>query len=157
MNNVQFLILIAITVISAFWGGFVGNAWFLRRRASLQPATADENRVVAAREFKIIGKDGRAFARLYLAENGKQPLLTFSDEYGQTKITLGLWLSGSPILGFNGTNGKVRASLSLSPSGEPYLAFLNENKEVKAQFALLPDLPNIIIRDDNGYEIWHAP
>lgn len=148
MNRKQYLLLVALTVVSGLIGGAVSNRVFMARSAVAQSNNVlevemlrivDENGMpkisfmIEDGEPKMvfIGKECRAGAHLSI-QNGNVSL-ALKDDNGRFAIL------GVAELGFMDQNGKVRLALGLAEESTALL-FMNRSGKIIAHFGQLPQL-----------------
>jgi hypothetical protein len=121
MKRGQYLLLVALTVISGFIGGVVSNQLFNR------PAVAQESenrKVIEAQEFRVVDENGKIRTWLTVKE-GAPSIVTF-DENGRSRIGLTV-INGNPSISIRDENGKNRIWLVGKANGNPNIFIYDLN------------------------------
>jgi len=153
MNRTQYVLLVALVVLSSLLGGALSGELFapLRAVAAEMGVKSDETlvqkTVIRTRKLELVDKEGKARAAFGMAK-GENPVMVLYDKSGGisflvemdsegraslylqgkrgSHLALKVWPTGSPGLLLRDQRGKVRSVLRLSEKGGPALVFDDE-------------------------------
>jgi hypothetical protein len=153
MNKKQCGLLLMISLLAGLVGGIFTNQFLVGTPVLAEKKVGPQN-VVVAEEFRLVDKEGkilstwgmyaggpgivlfnkngqfRAVFSLTSPEEG--PILTFADNKGNHRATVGLGAERQPYVTLRDQAGKERISLSLDDDGDPYLALYDQAENERA-------------------------
>ena len=191
MNRRQFSLLLALSLLAGLVGGILASQFFLGTPV-LAEKKAGPARVIIAEEFRLVNNEGkilstwgmyaggpgivlfnkngqfRAVFSLTSPEEG--PVLTFADNKGNHRATVGLGAERQPYVTLRDQAGKERISLSLDDDGDPYLALYDQAENERAilgtvDFTKLKrtgtiekrSVSSLVLLGKDGQITWKAP
>jgi hypothetical protein len=153
MNKKQFSLLLMLSLFAGLVGGMLTSQFFLGTPVLAEKKVGAQN-VVIAEEFRLVdkedkilstwgmyaggpgivlfGKNGQFRAVFSLTSPDEGPILTFADNNGNHRATVGLGAERQPYVTLRDQAGKERISLSLDDDGDPYLALYDQAENERA-------------------------
>ena len=153
MNKKQFGLLLVLSLLSGLVGGMLTSQFFLGTPVLAEKKIGAQN-VVIAEEFRLVdkedkilstwgmyaggpgivlfGKNGQFRAVFSLTSPDDGPVLTFADNKGNHRATVGLGAERQPYVTLRDQAGKERISLSLDDDGDPFLALYDQAENERA-------------------------
>lgn len=153
MNKKQFGLLLVLSLLSSLVGGMLTSQFFLGTPVLAEKKVGAQN-VVIAEEFRLVdkedkilstwgmyaggpgivlfGKNGQFRAVFSLTSPDEGPILTFADNKGNHRATVGLGAERQPYVTLRDQTGNERVSLSLDDDGDPYLALYDQAENERA-------------------------
>jgi hypothetical protein len=153
MNKKQFSLLLMLSLLSGLVGGMLTSQFFLGTPVLAEKKVGAQN-VVIAEEFRLVdkedkilstwgmyaggpgivlfGKNGQFRAVFSLTSPDEGPVLTFADNKGNHRATVGLGAERQPYVTLRDQAGRERISLSLDEDGDPYLALYDQAENERA-------------------------
>ncbi len=153
MNKKQFSLLLMLSLFAGLVGGMLTSQFFLGTPVLAEKKVGAQN-VVVAEEFRLVdkedkilstwgmyaggpgivlfGKNGQFRAVFSLTSPDEGPILTFADNNGNHRATVGLGAERQPYVTLRDQAGKERISLSLDDDGDPYLALYDQAENERA-------------------------
>ena len=153
MNKKQFSLLLMLSLFAGLVGGMLTSQFFLGTPVLAEKKVGAQN-VVIAEEFRLVdkedkilstwgmyaggpgivlfGKNGQFRAVFSLTSPDEGPILTFADNKGNHRATVGLGAERQPYVTLRDQTGKERISLSLDDDGDPYLALYDQAENERA-------------------------
>ena len=153
MNKKQFSLLLMLSLFAGLVGGMLTSQFFLGTPVLAEKKVGAQN-VVVAEEFRLVdkedkilstwgmyaggpgivlfGKNGQFRAVFSLTSPDEGPILTFADNKGNHRATVGLGAERQPYVTLRDQAGKERISLSLDDDGDPYLALYDQAENERA-------------------------
>jgi hypothetical protein len=153
MNKKQFSLLLMLSLFAGLVGGMLTSQFFLGTPVLAEKKVGAQN-VVIAEEFRLVdkedkilstwgmyaggpgivlfGKNGQFRAVFSLTSPDEGPILTFADNKGNHRATVGLGAERQPYVTLRDQAGKERISLSLDDDGDPYLALYDQAENERA-------------------------
>jgi hypothetical protein len=153
MNKKQFSLLLMLSLFAGLVGGMLTSQFFLGTLVLAEKKVGAQN-VVVAEEFRLVdkedkilstwgmyaggpgivlfGKNGQFRAVFSLTSPDEGPVLTFADNKGNHRATVGLGAERQPYVTLRDQAGKERISLSLDEDGDPYLALYDQAENERA-------------------------
>ena len=153
MNKKQFSLLLMLSLFAGLVGGMLTSQFFLGTPVLAEKKVGAQN-VVIAEEFRLVdkedkilstwgmyaggpgivlfGKNGQFRAVFSLTSPDEGPILTFADNKGKHRATVGLGAERQPYVTLRDQAGKERISLSLDDDGDPYLALYDQAENERA-------------------------
>ena len=153
MNKKQFSLLLMLSLLAGLVGGMLTSQFFLGTPVLAEKKVGAQN-VVVAEEFRLVdkedkilstwgmyaggpgivlfGKNGQFRAVFSLTSPDEGPILTFADNKGNHRATVGLGAERQPYVTLRDQAGKERISLSLDDDGDPYLALYDQAENERA-------------------------
>ena len=129
MKSMQYVLMLFLSIISAFLGGVVG-VWFLMPQSVL--AQDEPQKVIEAERFQVVDSGGKVQSYFGLRSDdksgiismsGPSPLLTLSGQES-TRLHLGV-IEGQSLLIYTDENGKGRVQIGTTANGDPLLKLMN--------------------------------
>lgn len=163
MRRRQYLLLVALAVVSGLVGGALSSRVFLAKPAAAQdsPPPIDDmlkeavkelilyTKVISAEGFRLV-KDGKEFGRFAVSSNGV-PELVLLDKNGSERVILkiGAGLSAGLDLGGKPSSGH-RTGLYVSSDGSPGLYLCGKDSFIpRIKIGMLSDsMPAITLYDE---------
>ncbi len=153
MNKKQFSLLLMLSLFAGLVGGMLTGQFFLGTPVLAEKKFGAQN-VIIAEEFRLVdkedkilstwgmyaggpgivlfGKNGQFRAVFSLTSPDEGPILTFADNKGNHRATVGLGAERQPYVTLRDQAGKERISLSLDDDGDPYLALYDQAENERA-------------------------
>ena len=153
MNKKQFSLLLVLSLLAGLVGGMLTSQFFLGTPVLAEKKVGAQN-VVIAEEFRLVdkedkilstwgmyaggpgivlfGKNGQFRAVFSLTSPDEGPVLTFADNKGNHRATVGLGEARQPYVTLRDQTGNERVSLSLDDDGDPYLALYDQAENERA-------------------------
>ena len=153
MNKKQFSLLLMLSLLAGLVGGMLTSQFFLGTPVLAEKKVGAQN-VVIAEEFRLVdkedkilstwgmyaggpgivlfGKNGQFRAVFSLTSPDEGPILTFADNKGNHRATVGLGAERQPYVTLRDQTGNERISLSLDDDGDPYLALYDQAENERA-------------------------
>jgi hypothetical protein len=153
MNKKQFSLLLMLSLFAGLVGGMLTSQFFLGTPVLAEKKVGAQN-VVIAEEFRLVdkedkilstwgmyaggpgivlfGKNGQFRAVFSLTSPDEGPILTFADNKGNHRATVGLGAERQPYVTLRDQTGNERISLSLDDDGDPYLALYDQAENERA-------------------------
>lgn len=153
MNKKQFSLLLMLSLFAGLVGGMLTSQFFLGTPVLAEKKVGAQN-VVIAEEFRLVdkedkilstwgmyaggpgivlfGKNGQFRAVFSLTSPDEGPILTFADNKGNHRATVGLGAERQPYVTLRDQTGNERVSLSLDDDGDPYLALYDQAENERA-------------------------
>lgn len=153
MNKKQFSLLLMLSLFAGLVGGMLTSQFFLGTPVLAEKKVGAQN-VVVAEEFRLVdkedkilstwgmyaggpgivlfGKNGQFRAVFSLTSPDEGPILTFADNNGNHRATVGLGAERQPYVTLRDQTGNERISLSLDDDGDPYLALYDQAENERA-------------------------
>ena len=153
MNKKQFSLLLMLSLFAGLVGGMLTSQFFLGTPVLAEKKVGAQN-VVIAEEFRLVdkedkilstwgmyaggpgivlfGKNGQFRAVFSLTSPDEGPILTFADNKGNHRATVGLGAERQPYVTLRDQAGKERISLSLDDDGDPYLPLYDQAENERA-------------------------
>jgi hypothetical protein len=153
MNKKQFSLLLMLSLLAGLVGGMLTSQFFLGTPVLAEKKVGAQN-VVIAEEFRLVdkedkilstwgmyaggpgivlfGKNGQFRAVFSLTAPDEGPILTFADNKGNHRATVGLGAERQPYVTLRDQTGNERISLSLDDDGDPYLALYDQAENERA-------------------------
>lgn len=153
MNKKQFSLLLMLSLLAGLVGGMLTSQFFLGTPVLAEKKVGAQN-VVVAEEFRLVdkedkilstwgmyaggpgivlfGKNGQFRAVFSLTSPDEGPILTFADNKGNHRATVGLGAERQPYVTLRDQTGNERISLSLDDDGDPYLALYDQAENERA-------------------------
>jgi hypothetical protein len=153
MNKKQFSLLLMLSLFAGLVGGMLTSQFFLGTLVLAEKKVGAQN-VVVAEEFRLVDKEdkilstwgmyaggpgivlfdknGQFRAVFSLTSPDEGPILTFADNKGNHRATVGLGAERQPYVTLRDQAGKERISLSLDDEGDPYLALYDQAENERA-------------------------
>ena len=153
MNKKQFSLLLVLSLFAGLVGGMLTSQFFLGTPVLAEKKVGAQN-VVVAEEFRLVdkedkilstwgmyaggpgivlfGKNGQFRAVFSLTSPDEGPILTFADNKGNHRATVGLGAERQPYVTLRDQTGNERISLSLDDDGDPYLALYDQAENERA-------------------------
>ena len=153
MNKKQFSLLLMLSLLAGLVGGMLTSQFFLGTPVLAEKKVGAQN-VVIAEEFRLVdkedkilstwgmyaggpgivlfGKNGQFRAVFSLTSPDEGPILTFADNNGNHRATVGLGAERQPYVTLRDQTGNERISLSLDDDGDPYLALYDQAENERA-------------------------
>ena len=153
MNKKQFSLLLMLSLFAGLVGGMLTSQFFLGTPVLAEKKVGAQN-VVIAEEFRLVdkedkilstwgmyaggpgivlfGKNGQFRAVFSLTSPDEVPILTFADNKGNHRATVGLGAERQPYVTLRDQTGNERISLSLDDDGDPYLALYDQAENERA-------------------------
>ena len=153
MNKKQFSLLLMLSLFAGLAGGMLTSQFFLGTPVLAEKKVGAQN-VVIAEEFRLVdkedkilstwgmyaggpgivlfGKNGQFRAVFSLTAPDEGPILTFADNKGNHRATVGLGAERQPYVTLRDQTGNERISLSLDDDGDPYLALYDQAENARA-------------------------
>ena len=153
MNKKQFSLLLMLSLFAGLVGGMLTSQFFLGTPVLAEKKVGAQN-VVIAEEFRLVdkedkilstwgmyaggpgivlfGKNGQFRAVFSLTSPDEGPVLTFADNKGNHRATVGLGAERQPYVTLRDQTGNERISLSLDDDGDPYLALYDQAENERA-------------------------
>ncbi len=153
MNKKQFSLLLMLSLLAGLVGGMLTSQFFLGTPVLAEKKVGAQN-IVVAEEFRLVdkedkilstwgmyaggpgivlfGKNGQFRAVFSLTSPDEGPILTFADNKGNHRATVGLGAGRQPYVTLRDQTGNERISLSLDDDGDPYLALYDQAENERA-------------------------
>ncbi|MDH3802120.1 MAG: hypothetical protein OEU80_08550 [Deltaproteobacteria bacterium] len=153
MNKKQFSLLLMLSLLAGLVGGMLTSQFFLGTPVLAEKKVGAQN-VIVAEEFRLVdkednilstwgmyaggpgivlfGKNGQFRAVFSLTSPDEGPILTFADNKGNHRATVGLGAERQPYVTLRDQTGNERISLSLDDDGDPYLALYDQAENERA-------------------------
>jgi hypothetical protein len=153
MNKKQFSLLLMLSLLAGLVGGMLTSQFFLGTPVLAEKKVGAQN-VIVAEEFRLVdkednilstwgmyaggpgivlfGKNGQFRAVFSLTSPDEGPILTFADNKGNHRATVGLGAGRQPYVTLRDQTGNERISLSLDDDGDPYLALYDQAENERA-------------------------
>ena len=153
MNKKQFSLLLMLSLLAGLLGGMLTSQFFLGTPVLAEKKVGAQN-VIVAEEFRLVdkednilstwgmyaggpgivlfGKNGQFRAVFSLTSPDEGPILTFADNKGNHRATVGLGAGRQPYVTLRDQTGNERISLSLDDDGDPYLALYDQAENERA-------------------------
>ena len=153
MNKKQFSLLLMLSLFAGLVGGMLTSQFFLGTPVLAEKKVGAQN-IVIAEEFRLVdkedkilstwgmyaggpgmvlfGKNGQFRAVFSLTSPDEGPILTFADNKGNHRATVGLGAERQPYVTLRDQTGNERVSLSLDDDGDPYLALYDQAENERA-------------------------
>ena len=153
MNKKQFSLLLMLSLFAGLVGGMLTSQFFLGTPVLAEKKVGAQN-VIVAEEFRLVdkedkilstwgmyaggpgivlfGKNGQFRAVFSLTSPDEDPILTFADNNGNHRATVGLGAERQPYVTLRDQTGNERISLSLDDDGDPYLALYDQAENERA-------------------------
>ena len=153
MNKKQFSLLLMLSLLAGLLGGMLTSQFFLGTPVLAEKKVGAQN-VIVAEEFRLVdkednilstwgmyaggpgivlfGKNGQFRAVFSLTSPDEGPILTFADNKGNHRATVGLGAERQPYVTLRDQTGNERISLSLDDDGDPYLALYDQAENERA-------------------------
>jgi hypothetical protein len=153
MNKKQFSLLLMLSLLAGLLGGMLTSQFFLGTPVLAEKKVGAQN-VIVAEEFRLadkegkilstwgmyaggpgivlFGKNGQFRAVFSLTSTDEGPILTFADNKGNHRATVGLGAERQPYVTLRDQTGNERISLSLDDDGDPYLALYDQAENERA-------------------------
>ena len=153
MNKKQFSLLLTLSLLAGLVGGMLTSQFFLGTPVLAEKKVGAQN-VIVAEEFRLVdkednilstwgmyaggpgivlfGKNGQFRAVFSLTSPDEGPILTFADNKGNHRATVGLGAERQPYVTLRDQTGNERISLSLDDDGDPYLALYDQAENERA-------------------------
>jgi len=153
MNKKQFSLLLMLSLLAGLLGGMLTSQFFLGTPVLAEKKVGPQN-VIVAEEFRLedkegkvlstwgmyaggpgivlFGKNGQFRAVFSLTSPDEGPILTFADNKGNHRATVGLGAERQPYVTLRDQIGNERISLSLDDDGDPYLALYDQAENERA-------------------------
>ena len=153
MNKKQFSLLLMLSLFAGLVGGMLTSQFFLGTPVLAEKKVGAQN-VIVAEEFLLVdkednilstwgmyaggpgivlfGKNGQFRAVFSLTSPDEGPILTFADNKGNHRATVGLGAERQPYVTLRDQTGNERISLSLDDDGDPYLALYDQAENERA-------------------------
>jgi len=153
MNRRQFSLLLVLSLLAGLVGGILTSQFFLGTPVLAEKKVGAQN-VIVAEEFRLVdkednilstwgmyaggpgivlfGKNGQFRAVFSLTSPDEGPILTFADNKGNHRATVGLGAGRQPYVTLRDQTGNERISLSLDDDGDPYLALYDQAENERA-------------------------
>ncbi len=153
MNKKQFSLLLMLSLLAGLVGGMLTSQFFLGTPVLAEKKVGAQN-IVVAEEFRLVdkednilstwgmyaggpgivlfGKNGQFRAVFSLTSPDEGPILTFADNKGNHRATVGLGAERQPYVTLRDQTGNERISLSLDDDGDPYLALYDQAENERA-------------------------
>ncbi len=153
MNKKQFGLLLMLSLLAGLVGGMLTSQFFLGTPVLAEKKVGAQN-IVIAEEFRLadkegkilstwgmyaggpgivlFGKNGQFRAVFSLTSPAEGPVLTFADNKGNHRATVGLGAERQPYVTLRDQTGNERISLSLDDDGDPYLALYDQAENARA-------------------------
>jgi hypothetical protein len=129
MTRKESMCMLTVALGAGLVGGML-SGWMLRGEPVVAQATPPPAKVLAAEEFRIVGKDGKVRAALGVQGDGATSL-TFYDGKGAARAEMGINAAGVSELALYDQAGKQRkpdgfAYLFVLPDGGPRLSLVGD-------------------------------
>ena len=153
MNKKQFSLLLMLSLLAGLLGGMLTSQFFLGTPVLAEKKVGAQN-IIVAEEFRLVdkedkilstwgmyaggpgivlfGKNGQFRAVFSLTSPDEGPILTFADNKGNHRATVGLGAERQPYVTLRDQTGNERISLSLDDDGDPYLALYDQAENERA-------------------------
>jgi hypothetical protein len=153
MNKKQFSLLLMLSLLAGLVGGMLTSQFFLGTPVLAEKKVGAQN-VIVAEEFRLVdkednilstwgmyaggpgivlfGKNGQFRAVFSLTSPDEGQILTFADNKGNHRATVGLGAGRQPYVTLRDQTGNERISLSLDDDGDPYLALYDQAENERA-------------------------
>jgi hypothetical protein len=153
MNKKQFGLLLMLSLLAGLVGGMLTSQFFLGTPVLAEKKVGPQN-IVVAEEFRLADKEGKILSTwgmyaggpgiVLFGKNGQfravfsltspdeGPILTFADNKGNHRATVGLGAERQPYVTLRDQTGNERISLSLDNDGDPYLALYDQAENERA-------------------------
>jgi hypothetical protein len=153
MNKKQFSLLLMLSLLAGLLGGMLTSQFFLGTPVLAEKKVGAQN-VIVAEEFRLADKEGKILSTwgmyaggpgiVLFGKNGQfravfsltspdeGPILTFADNKGNHRATVGLGAERQPYVTLRDQTGNERISLSLDDDGDPYLALYDQAENERA-------------------------
>ena len=153
MNKKQFSLLLMLSLLAGLVGGMLTSQFFLGTPVLAEKKVGAQN-VIVAEEYRLVdkednilstwgmyaggpgivlfGKNGQFRAVFSLTSPDEGPILTFADNKGNHRATVGLGAGRQPYVTLRDQTGNERISLSLDDDGDPYLALYDQAENERA-------------------------
>ena len=153
MNKKQFSLLLMLSLLAGLLGGMLTSQFFLGTPVLAEKKVGAQN-IIVAEEFRLVdkednilstwgmyaggpgivlfGKNGQFRAVFSLTSPDEGPILTFADNKGNHRATVGLGAGRQPYVTLRDQTGNERISLSLDDDGDPYLALYDQAENERA-------------------------
>jgi len=153
MNKKQCGLLLVLSLLAGLTGGIFANQFFLGTPVLAENKVGSQN-VVIAEEFRLVDKEGKILSTWGMYAGGpgivlfnksgqfravfsltspdEGPVLTFADNKGNHRATVGLGAGRQPYVTLRDQTGNERISLSLDDDGDPYLALYDQEENERA-------------------------
>jgi hypothetical protein len=128
MNKKQFGLVLVLSLLSGLVGGILTSQFFLGTPVLAEKKVGPQN-VVVAEEFRLVDKEGKILSTWGMYAGGpgivlfnavfsltspdEGPILTFADNKGNHRATVGLGAERQPYVTLRDQIGNERISLSL--------------------------------------------
>jgi len=126
MKSMQYVLILFLSIISAFLGGTFG-VWFLMPPSVL--AQDGPQKVIEAQEFRVVDAEGQVKVLLNVLEDGNAnvvllgdtPALSFWDQSLNDRLMIGIFPDQKPGLIISDKEGNKRLTLGVGGEGAPFL------------------------------------
>jgi hypothetical protein len=191
MNKKQFSLLLVLSLFAGLVGGMLTSQFFLGTPVLAEKKVGAQN-VVVAEEFRLVdkedkilstggmyaggpgivlfGKNGQFRAVFSLTSPDEGPVLTFADNKGNHRATVGLGAERQPYVTLRDQAGKERISLSLDDDGDPYLALYDQAENERAILGTMDSMQlkrtgtiekrsvsSLVLLNKDGQITWKTP
>ena len=191
MNKKQFSRLLVRSLFAGLVGGMLTSQFFLGTPVLAEKKVGAQN-VVVAEEFRLVdkedkilstwgmyaggpgivlfGKNGQFRAVFSLTSPDEGPVLTFADNKGNHRATVGLGAERQPYVTLRDQAGKERISLSLDDDGDPYLALYDQAENERAILGTMDSMQlkrtgtiekrsvsSLVLLNKDGQITWKTP
>ena len=172
MNKKQYSMMLVLALIAGLMGGVV-SSWFLVGKSAFAEKKAEPQKVIEAREFRLVDENRKIRAILGPTATGVS--FVFMDEFGNFRS--GITPSGMMVLDekgkprimlvlndddtvrleLYGESDKHSATLMLSENGFPGLKLTDDNEKSSALLGVSPRGDVFMALEKKGKVIWQAP
>ena len=191
MNKKQFSLLLMLSLSAGLVGGMLASQFFLGTPVLAEKKVGPQN-VIVAEEFRLedkegkvlstwgmyaggpgivlFGKNGQFRAVFSLTSPDEGPILTFADNKGNHRATVGLGAERQPYVTLRDQIGNERISLSLDDDGDPYLALYDQAENERAILGTMDftklkrtgtiekrSVSSLVLLGKDGQITWKAP
>jgi hypothetical protein len=191
MNKRIYSLIILLSLTAGLAGGLLASHFFVTPPV-MAAKMSEGQKVIEAEEFRLIDKEGRILSTwgmyaggpgiVLFSKNGQfravfsltspeeGPVLTFADQDGVHRATVGLGAKRQPYLALRDIAGKERLTLSLNDKGDPYLVLYDEGENERAVLGTMDltkikrtgivekgTIPSFVLLGKDGEVTWKAP
>ncbi len=112
MRKRDYVLLLAVSIITGLLGGFIANQVFSGKTAVAQ-GSEDPPGLIQAQEFRLVDSQGKIFAVLAISSSSKEPYLILNGKDGKQRVILD-FDEGNPRMIFKDNDAQTRLIMGTS-------------------------------------------
>jgi len=144
MKKGNYILILAVSVISGLIGGLISNQLFNTKDAYAQE-TKEPLAIVEAQEFHLVNKQGKVFAALAISSQNNEPFLIINGQDGKHRMMFNID-KGSPQIILKDNDAQTRMILGMSEVASKFRDTVEKRPE-----------SSIVMFNKDGKLIWSAP